>query len=135
MALLISEGHKKWKKERLNSVEQLPEIEADYIVLSWDEDEDAKQIVIRHGRDEIYRQPASWEYYNFFIAACRILKAKYGYRLMDVVPTPRVYVSIHGDSLTASNYTDEMRRLIGEDWSEWNNGGQRWMTYRLEYDT
>lgn len=135
MALLLSEGQKKWRKERLNSVDQLPEIEADYILLSWDEDQDTKEIVIRHGRDEIFRQTTSWEYYDFFIAACRILKTKYGYRLIDVIPTPRVYGNIVGDCLLASDYTDEMRRLIREDHFRTNTEGRQiWKTFRLDYD-
>jgi hypothetical protein len=72
----------------LSSVDQLPEIDADYIVLLWDADPNKNEIIIRHGEREIIRHRAGWEYWRYFIRACGILKTKYGYRLIDVVPTP-----------------------------------------------
>jgi hypothetical protein len=115
MALVISQGHNKWEASKLKSVDQLPDIESDYIVLLWDEDQNADEIMIRHGRDVIFRQQRAWEYFEFFITACRILKTKYGYRLLDVVPTPRAAGSIYGDRCFGPTGEAEMRRLIGLD--------------------
>ena len=142
MALVISQGHSKWDASKLKSVDQLPDIEGDYIVLVWDEDNEAKEIIIRHGRDVIFRQIGSWEYYQFFITACRILKTKYGHRLLDVVPTPRARCGMDGDRVCASNSVDEMRRLIGRDcWlpsktmnAEESTYRKAWKTYESQYD-
>lgn len=115
LAIGMKKLSNRWEVSKLHTVEQLPEIDAPYIVLLWDEDHERHEIVIRHGKDEIFRQPSSYEYYDFFIEACRVLKTKYGTRLLDVVPAPRTYLNLWGDRLSAPDFTDKMRKLIGRD--------------------
>jgi hypothetical protein len=119
----------------------LPEIEGEYIVLLWDHDWATHEIIIRHGWKEIFRQEVSYEYYDFFIQACRVLKTKYGIRLLDVVPTPRAETYLWGDALSAPSYIDKMRELIGRDiYSDdfWRKGTEErrfeWKVYRNYFD-
>ena len=109
----------KWQKEKLHSVEQLPDIALDHIVLVWDADykgdettELNTEIVIRCGEREIYRGPSSWEYYDYFIDACKVLRRKYGNRLYDVIPTERTFNAIWGDKLRAPDIVDAFRERI-----------------------
>lgn len=74
-----------WQKEKLHCVEQLPEIDIDHIVLVWDADYEGHEIselyariVIRCGEREIYRGPSSWEYYDYFIDACKVTMTPLG---------------------------------------------------------
>jgi len=46
MALFVSTGHRQWHDSKLKSVDQLPEIDADFIVLTWDDDDETKEIVL-----------------------------------------------------------------------------------------
>ncbi len=108
-----------WQKTKLHCVEQLPEIALDHIVLVWDADyhgddttEWNTEIVIRCGEREIYRGPSSWEYYDYFTDACKVLRCKYGDRLHDVIPTERTFNAIWGDKLRAPEIVDALRERI-----------------------
>ena len=108
-----------WQKEKLHCVEQLPDIALDHIVLVWDADYNGDEttelnteIVIRCGEREIYRGPSSWEYYEYFTDACKVLRRKYGDRLHDVIPTERTLNAMWGDKLRAPDIVDAMRERI-----------------------
>jgi len=138
----LQAAHLSWKQQRLHRLDQLPGIDAKFIVLLWDQDWDNSVIRILFGDREIFRQPLDYEYADYFVHACRILKKKYGYRLLDVIPTPHAKTYLWGDCLGASGTTTEMRRLIGRDdqseypgyKSETVSRIQEWKTYRKEYD-
>jgi len=107
------------QKEKLHRIEQLPKIGLDHIVLVWDADDEGQerseqpaQIVIRCGEREIYRGPSSWEYYAYFIDACKVLRRKYGNRLIDVIPTERTINALWGDKLNAPEIVNGMRERI-----------------------
>jgi hypothetical protein len=108
-----------WQSGKLHSIEQLPEIDLDHIVLVWDADRNGHEntelhteIVIRCGDREIYRGPSSWEYYDYFIDACKVLCRKYGDRLHDVIPTERTFNAMWGDKLRAPEIVEGMRERI-----------------------
>jgi hypothetical protein len=109
----------RWEKEKIHCIEQLPEIDLDHIVLIWDADYEGHEyselyarIVIRCGEREIYRGPSSWEYYDYFIDACKVLRQKYGNRLHDVIPTERTLNAMWGDKLRAPGIVKGMRECI-----------------------
>jgi hypothetical protein len=109
----------RWQKEKLHCVEQLPDIDLDHIVLVWDADRNGHEntelyteIVIRCGEREIYRGPSSWEYDDYFIDACKVLRRKYGNRLHDVIPTERTFCAMWGDKLRAPEIVEGMRERI-----------------------
>ncbi len=99
-----------WHEAKLHREDQLPDLEADHIVLFWDEV--GREILIRFGERVIYQGPGSWEYYGYFIDGCKVLRRKYGDRLYDVIPTERAFTSLWGDKLQSPQWTDEMRRRL-----------------------
>jgi hypothetical protein len=100
----------------LRRIDQLPDIDARYIVLIWDWDFDAEQTVIRYGDRVIFRHAKTgWEYWRYFIRACGVLKTKYGHRLIDIVPTPAVLNDICGDASDAPEAIRKLRQLIAYD--------------------
>ena len=115
LALKMKAARAAWESCKLRSVDQLPEIEDDYFVLLWDADPKTDEVIIRHGQREIFRFKAPWEHWKYFIAACGILKTKYGHRLLDVVPTPRVDIDLCGDASQAPEAVRKIRELIAFD--------------------
>ena len=113
--LAFAESCRQWHAAKLHREEQLPDIAADHLVLVWDEDHATSEIEVRCGEREIYRGPTSWEYYDYFIEACKVLRRKYGDRLHDVVPTERTFQGLWGDRLSAPCKVDEMRRRPREN--------------------
>jgi len=127
---------------KLHSVDQLPEINSEFLILLWDQDWDTDEIQILFGERVIFRQPVSYEYHDYFVQACRILKEKYGYHLLDVVPTPRALTFLWGDRYGADETTDRMRELLGRDnqpyygheTAEMKSRRDEWKTFRMQYD-
>lgn len=134
------ESHVSWHSQKLKDVDQLPDIGGGHFVLVWDDDSKAGLISVLHGERVIFQQKTSWEYHTFFVAACRILKRKYGYRLMDVVPTPRARDSICGDSVGSVFKIQRMRELIAadvflpDDARTPSKEGEHWSNYALYQD-
>ena len=92
---------KKWQAGILRSPEQLPDLSGDQITLRWDTDQDTQEIIIRTEDQVIWRQPLGYEHYECFVDALKILKAKYGHALVDVIPTESAHLYLWGDRLSA----------------------------------
>src|SRR5215469_11515424 len=108
----IDAGLDKFAREKLREPEQLPEINNDSFVLAWDFDDhgiDDKHTIIRHEDAVIFSEPARWQAYERFAEVTEILKARYGHRLKDLVPTPRSEDWLYGDKLSAANYVGNVR--------------------------
>jgi hypothetical protein len=108
---------KKWQAESLTSPEQLPDVRAKKFTLFWDNDRDTEEIIIRTRSRVIWRQPLAYEHYDFFVDALKILKAKYGRALVDVIPTERAHLYLWGDRLSAPEICDAARRKLREEGS------------------
>jgi hypothetical protein len=76
-------------------LEQLPEIETQSFILTWNlqsepsatpADPNDRYWIIQHGERVIYREPAGFEDYHRFELLARLLKQKYGERIKDLVP-------------------------------------------------
>ena len=110
--------HARQERERLAAPDQLPEIEGTgTFVLLWDmnwncPDAFDRTNQIRFGERVIWEEPALYESYERFVEVARILKAKYGGRLRDLVPTDSSKTYLWGDRLSAPTYTDEIRRWM-----------------------
>ena len=108
--------HEQQERGRLVSPEQLPTIEGgDSFVLHWDMNWDVPDAFsrtnqIRHGERVIWEELALYESYERFAEVAQILKAKYGARLHDLVPTDSSKTYLWGDRLFAPSFTDEVRR-------------------------
>lgn len=102
---------------KLRSPDQLPELEADALVLVWEgvTEEGHETTVIRHGNDIVWREPAVWEGYTRFEEILKILKHKYGHRLLDVVPAPSSELWLWGDRLGAPGAVDHYRAALRQE--------------------
>jgi len=99
--------------EKLREPEQLPEIDEDSFTLVWDNEysnPDDRRTLIKHGETLIFSEPARWEEYERFAEAADVLKARYGHRLKDLVPTPASEDWLFGDKLRAVDYVDSVAR-------------------------
>ena len=107
-----AERQARFEATRLTSPVQLPPLEPPPTVLAWDvvavapgEDE----VHILHGDRIVWRELSFYENYHRFGEVARILKAKYGDALSDLVPTERSYTHLLGDSLSADSSVEAVR--------------------------
>jgi len=111
----IDAGLDKFAREKLRGPEQLPEISDESFTLMWDFEDhglDDKRTFIKQEDAIIFSEPARWQAYEPFAEVTEILKAKYGHRLKDLVPTPSSEDWLYGDKLSAADYVDSVRYNI-----------------------
>lgn len=92
---------------------QLPELEGETLILTWDQIE-ADSIILQ-GDSIIWREKTGWEVYDRFEEIAIILKHKYGKRLVDIVPTPRSFYALYGDSTAASFHVTHVRESLSKE--------------------
>jgi hypothetical protein len=87
----------------LRDRDQLPELEGERVRIEWDfEDRGGESwTVLRHEGREIWRELAYYEGYERFAVVFRILRGRYGSRLVEVRPTPASEVYLYGDQMQA----------------------------------
>jgi hypothetical protein len=103
-----------WEAASLKSADQLPDLQGAELTLAWDwlENEQKHFTVIRHGHTEVWHELACYEGYERFQEILKILKAKYGSRLVDVVPTDASTLHLHGDSIRAIDIVQNIRKSL-----------------------
>lgn len=92
---------------------QLPELEGETLILTWDQIE-ADSLILQ-GDSIIWREKTGWQVYDRFEEIAIILKQKYGKRLIDIVPTPRSLYALYGDSTAASFHVTSVRESLGRE--------------------
>jgi hypothetical protein len=99
---------------KLRDPSQLPDIESPSFILHWDFDEARPdhETLITHGEAIIFREPALYEGYARFIEVAKLLRARYGRALRDLVPTPRSELYLYGDCSSSLRAVAEARRAI-----------------------
>jgi len=112
---------KEWDRQRkeyppLNSPDQLPEIDEDEIIISLREEGEKSGIykhefiVLYWGKQEIWREHTYFEYYTAYLRMGKILKEKYGERLVDFEAEHTV--DLGGDSSFAFDKVDNFRKTL-----------------------
>ena len=103
-----------WEAASLKSADQLPDLQGAELTLAWDwlENEQKHCTVIRHGHTEVWHELACYEGYERFQEILKILKAKYGSRLVDVVPTDASTLYLHGVSMSAIGIVQNIRKSL-----------------------
>ena len=91
------------EKLELKRASQLPQLPGDELRIDWDYDEhdDERWTVLRHGDTELWRELAFYEGYERFAEVFEILRERYGSRLSEVGPTPASELYLYGDKLSA----------------------------------
>lgn len=106
---------------KLRDAAQLPDIDLPAFTLAWDLDSagsnDAAryETLIKLGNTIIYREPAFYEGYQRFMEVARILRARYGSAIRDLVPTRASELYLGGDKLFALDWVDNARKRIFSD--------------------
>jgi hypothetical protein len=104
----------------LKEPSQLPDLAGERLVIVWDfEDrDDEKWTVLRHGDEEIWRELAYYEGYRRFAEVFEILRARYGSRLAEVRPTPASGLYLYGDKTPPPHTVEELNASLN-DTSNW----------------
>lgn len=106
-----------WHKAKLKSPDQLPDIDADEIIITLREKEkphtgkiDDADIILYWKDKELWRETRLYEYYGRYLELGEILKEKYGERLIDFEAKRTVHLG--GDYLCAFDEVREFRKSL-----------------------
>lgn len=112
----IERLQKDFAARSLKSPDQLPDIEGNDLILTWDLEDYQRggDTVIKYGGEIIWREPARYECYKRFAEVANILRRKYGDRLHDLAPTDRSLLYLYGDCSFASGEVAEVRRALAK---------------------
>lgn len=93
----------RFKRMSLKTPDELPDIDGSAISFTFRsvtiKGEDYS--ILEHQGKEVWREPMVWEGYGRFLEIGRILKEKYGARLVDLVPDETAETFLYGDKLQA----------------------------------
>ena len=106
-----------WEAASLKSADQLPDLEGPAFTLVWDMvgregGRERLYTVVRHGDKEVWRELVCYEGYERFQEIVKLLKDKYGSRLVDVVPTQASGLYLYGDRLAAIRIVQGIRKSL-----------------------
>lgn len=87
----------KFDKESLKSSDQLPDLDENSFAFVWDDNFIEGKTVILFGDKVIWSEPKIWEGAERFVEVVEILKAKYGKKFVDLIPTEGSYLYLLGD--------------------------------------
>lgn len=88
---------------------QLPELDGDELVLTWELDGDQ---VLLHGDRVIWREHAYYESYQRFAEIFELLRQRYGKRFKGLQPTLHSETWLYGDRLGAPAKVDALNRSV-----------------------
>ena len=104
---------KDYEASLLRSIDQLPEIDGQDMVFTWDFVKgEQNETVISYGDIEVWREVASYECYERFGEIARMLAQKYGNRIIDLNPTERSDLYLFGDRLSSIDYVEDIRKKL-----------------------
>jgi hypothetical protein len=109
------EAHQKdFAARSLKSPEQLPDIEGDSLVFTWDigDGRHGGDTLLKYDGEIIWREPALYDCYERFAEVADILKRKYGKRIQDLMPTPKSHLYLYGDRLSSLDHVEEVRKAL-----------------------
>lgn len=111
IAVVLAERRQQdFEQRQLRGAEQLPDIEGDDLVFVWDyDDRDGHETVIRHGAQELWREPAFYEGYERFEQVAEILFRRYGTRMQDLVPSRASGLFLYGDAIGSLSRIEKFR--------------------------
>lgn len=104
----------RWEATRLKSPTQLPELVGEELTFTWDFEDSGPEphTVIRWGEVELWRELAVYGGGERFKEIAEIVVARYGDRVVDLVPSPASEMYLYDDSWRAPDLVEEARRLL-----------------------
>ena len=102
---------KKWLASLLKDTTQLPEVYDEFIafILTEKKIKGEDYIVITHKTKTIWREIRTYEYYERFIELGKLLKQKYGDKMIDLVPEVGP-LYLYGDVISSIKTVEDFRR-------------------------
>lgn len=103
----------KWLASLLTDVEQLPDLNDDYMtfVLREVEENGENYVVLTEHGEVIWKEIRAYEYYERFIELGKLLKQKYGDRMIDLVPDVSGFY-LYGDKISSINLIKNFRNKL-----------------------
>lgn len=114
----LERSEKYWAEfegRKLKPTTELPNLTEPSFTLVWDDSNagpDKHETVIKLGDRVIFSELGGWENYERFIEVAKILRARYGSAMKDLVPTYRSMGSLGGDYWHAFSNMDAARENI-----------------------
>jgi len=108
------------EEHSLTSASDLPDLMGDDLIIEWDFDDREKAekkdswTVLRHERQEIWREVAFYEGIKRFEEVLWILREKYGSRMTELRPTQASITYLCGDDLRASSRIDSLNAELAD---------------------
>lgn len=99
-----------------------PDLEGEALDLVWDTE--GWDVVIRHGDQEIAREPGGFENYHRFLEMLEILRKRYGTRMRRLLPTDSSMLDLLGDEISALSLIREEQTRIEALWESTHLNGQ-----------
>ena len=98
----------------LRNANELPQLDGDRLVIEWDiENCDGETLtILRHGDLVIWREIAFWEGIGRFADVVKILRARYGSRLVEVRPTPDSELYLWGDKYGVDKMIEDINASL-----------------------
>jgi len=102
------------EQSELTGGADLPDLDGDRLIIEWDfeETDDERWTILRHGTRQLCRELAYYEGYSRFTEVFEILRARYGLRLAEVRPTPASELNLYGDKLYARRMVDDLNASL-----------------------
>ena len=109
----MEELHKKQDATKLRDIKDLPSVAGESLEFisreTRDEDNDVVMTITCRNQP-IWKEVVYYEYYERFIAIGRLLRAKYGERMIDFIPDGGI--DLYGDCFVAPREVDEFRATL-----------------------
>jgi hypothetical protein len=102
------------ESRELKEASQLPDLIGVEVRIEWDFEERGgeKWTVLRHEGSEIWRELAFWEGYERFAEVFKLVRERYGARLVEVRPTVASELYLYGDRLSAPKRIKELNESL-----------------------
>jgi hypothetical protein len=110
----IDQFQNDFNSKKLMNKEQLPVVDSTSFTLAWDSaGEPGKGAsVIRYGDRVLFSEPELWEGYRRFEQVAKIVRERYGFRVVDLVPTKDSELYLYGDVSSSIAFVANVRRTI-----------------------
>lgn len=113
VATVMNQFREKWLASLLKNIDQLPEVKGDSMafVLREEKEGEEQYIVISYENQIIWKEICAYEYYERFMELGKLLKEKYGYRMVDLIPDVDGY-SLYGDRASSMYQVEKFREEL-----------------------
>ncbi|MDO8527153.1 MAG: hypothetical protein Q7T03_05635 [Deltaproteobacteria bacterium] len=103
-----------YKEHSLKSPNDLPDLAGEKLFFEWDYNENLaplEQAILCNGK-LLWKEPGGYENFDRFIEIAKIIRAKYGARAHDLIPTERSKMNLYGDRMSSPDIVKKARHEI-----------------------